>query len=96
VQALVAGAHHQRRHAQHGAPVGAGRRRRRLLAADAFVETVDDGGAVDHGFAIVEDERRDAPQRIGRPHPGAVAEARKIALLVGQSIGLGRDGPRRV
>ena len=34
VQALVAGAHHQRRDAQHGAPLGARRRRQRALAAD--------------------------------------------------------------
>jgi hypothetical protein len=76
VQALVAGAHHQRRDAQHGAPLGAGRRRQRLLVADNLVEMVDDGGAVDQGIAIVEDQGGDAAQGIGGPHLGAIAEAR--------------------
>ena len=97
VQALVASTHHQRRHAQDGAPVGAGRRRQRPPAAVDLVEMVDDGGAVDQGLAIVEDQGRNAAQRIGGPHFDAVAEAGKVALLVGQAVGLERDGdPSRV
>src|SRR5215213_3901380 len=97
VQALVAGAHHQRRHAQHGAPVGAGRRRQRAFVADDLVEVVDDGGAVDQGLAIVEDQGRDAAQRIGGAYLGSVAEARQVALLEGQAVGLECDGnPARV
>jgi len=53
---------------------------------------VDDGVAVDQHLAIVEHQCRDAAQRIGQPHLGAVAaEARKVALLEGHAVELERD-----
>ena len=96
VQALVAGAHHQRRHAQHGAPLGARRWRQRPLAADDLVEMVDDGGAVDQGLAIVENQGRNAAQGIGGPHFGAIAEARRSRCSKGRPYALSVTATRRV
>ena len=91
LQALVAGPHHQRGDPQHGAAVGAIRGRQRLCLAISLVEMIDDSAAVDQGFAVVEDQRRDAAQRIGRTHLRAIAEAREVALLERHAVELERD-----
>ncbi len=72
---LVTGAHHQRRHAQHGAPVCAGGRGQRAVAAVDLVEVIDDRAAVDQRLAVVEHERRDAAERIVGANVAAVVEA---------------------
>ncbi len=57
---------------------------------------VDDGGAVQKGFTIVEHQGRNPPQRVRGADVGTIAESRKVTLLEGQAVGLecNGDAPR--
>jgi hypothetical protein len=55
-------------------PLGAGSRRQ-------GVEMVDDGAAVDQCLTVVEQQCRDAAERVAGAHLNPVAEARKWPLL---------------
>jgi hypothetical protein len=85
------GAHHERGDLQHGATVGACRRRERAVAAIGLVEMVDDGAAVHKHLAAIEHQRRDAAEGIVGPHLGAIAEAGKRLLLIGHAVDFERD-----
>src|SRR5258707_240774 len=53
---------------------------------------VDDSTAIDQHVAIIEDQRRDATERIGGSHLGAIVEAGDWKLLVRYPVSLERDG----
>ena len=91
LQQLVARTHHQRRDPQHCAPLGACRRRERAIAAIGRVEMVDDRAGVEENLAVVEHQRRNAAERVHRPHVGAIAEAAQRLLLERDAIGRERD-----
>jgi len=52
---------------------------------------IDDGVAVDQGFATVEHQRRDAAKRIAGAHLGAVVEAGERVLLKRHTVNIERD-----
>jgi hypothetical protein len=78
--------------AQGGPPLAAGGRQEAALGRDPRVEVVEDGGAVDDHLAVVEDERRDAAERIDRPHRLGVGEAAEGVALEGQPEEVQGDG----
>jgi hypothetical protein len=95
---LVEQAHHlvaqpggQGANAQHGAARRAGGRDQPGLAR-RLVQVIQDRRTLDQHLAIIQQQRRHAPQRVQRDEPIGIAEGGPGAMLVAQTEDVERDG----